>query len=162
MKRVVQKLDVVGPGVRWIFIKAVHVTLKRAVSKKAESARDLKGILETTSRDVRLANKSDTSHGPTGKLAFHCCERDGLVATDHLRLLIAGRKGNKDRSNQPHEGSRAQIESGLCMVEFSKSIKGPHACYEERAGHERPHLIVSKLHQSPGVKKVGTETGDAE
>src|SRR5262249_4301990 len=150
VKRVIQKLDVIRPRISWIFVQPMHITLKSTVSEKTQGSRDLDRIVETPSGNIRLAYGSDAGPGPAGKLPFHRRKRGRLVTRDHLCLLVATRKGDKQRSKQPNQCSRSKIERSLSAMDSAQSVKGSHTSHDKRAGHQRGRLVVDKLNEGPG------------
>ena len=95
MKCVIQKFDVVRPVILGIFIESMHIALKSAVSEKAERAGHLDGIVKTPQLDVRLSYNRYARHFAPAEFSFHGGQCHGLVAADHFRLLVAGRKGHQ-------------------------------------------------------------------
>src|SRR5215469_11190202 len=117
MKRVVQKLDVIGPCVLGIFIQSVHITLESAIGEKTECTGDLDGIIEPAGGNIGLPNNGYTCSRSAHKSTFHRSERYRLVITDHLGLLVPGRKGHKNGRDQSNERSRAQVKLTLARME---------------------------------------------
>ena len=55
-----------------------------------------------------VAHHGHAGLGSTGKSTFHCSKGYRLVTADHLGLLVARRKGNKNGCDQRDERSRVQ------------------------------------------------------
>src|SRR5262249_1276979 len=96
------------------------------------------------------------------KLPLHRGKRDRLVTRDHLGLLVATRKGNKQRRKQPNQRPRPEIECGLSAMEPTQRVKGSHSGYDKRSGNQRGRLVVNKLNYGPGIQEVRSQTGDAK
>src|SRR5262249_31337071 len=135
MKRVVQKLDVVGPAILGILIQPMYVTLKSAVRQKAQCAGNLYGIVEPLRRNVRLTENRDARIRSPVKPARHRSKRHRLMSSQHFCLLVTGWKGNENGRDQPNYDSRAQIELSLFSMEPSQGIKSSYRCNHKRAGH---------------------------
>src|SRR5215470_1660176 len=56
VKRIVQKLDVIGPRISRIFVQPMNITLKSAVGEKTQGSWNLNGVVQTPGGDIRLAN----------------------------------------------------------------------------------------------------------
>src|SRR5215471_18442772 len=115
----------------------MNITLKSAVGEKTQGSWNLDGVVQTPSGNIRLAYGGDTCPGSADKLPLHRGKRDRLVTRDHLGLLVATRKGNKQRRKQPNQRSRPEIECTLGTIEPTQSVEGSHGGYDKRSGHER-------------------------
>src|SRR6266516_5314996 len=122
-------------------------TSKMSVREKTERARNFDRIFELLFGNVRLADESNRRHRPALELSFHSGECDRLVIANHLGLLVTRRKSNKQRCDQAHERSSAQIESRLNWMKPSQCVKRSDRSDNERAGHDRGQLIVCELHK---------------
>ena len=115
------------------------------------------GLSSRLRRRIRLADHGDARHCPAHEFAFHRSECYRLVTADHLGLLVAGWERDQQRRDQPGESSGPQIKSRLGRMQLPQSVKRPDSCHDERAGHERRHLVVGELHPGPGIQQIGAE-----
>src|SRR6266516_1656627 len=122
-------------------------TSKMSVREKTERARNFDRIFELLFGNVRLADESNRRHRPALELSFHSGECDRLVIANHLGLLVTRRKSNKQRCDQAHERSAAQIKSGLYWMNIAQRVVRSDCSYVNRAGHDRGQLIVCELHK---------------
>src|SRR5947208_7287994 len=97
-------------------------TSKMSVREKTERARNFDRIFELLFGNVRLADESNRRHRPALELAFHSGECDRLVIANHLGLLVTRRKSNKQRCDQAHERSSAEIKFRLDRMNAAQSV----------------------------------------
>src|ERR1700719_1436630 len=153
MERVVKKLDVVRPRIFWKVVQSVDETSKVSVSEKTERAGDFDRIVESLCGNVWLTDQVNARHLSALEFPFHRSQRDRLMIAHHLGLLVTRWKSNKQRCDQAHERSSAEIKFRLNLMKSSERIKGANRSNNKRAGHDRRQLVMGELHKRPRIQK---------
>ena len=148
----------IGPGISREFVQPVHVAVKRAIGEKTERPGNLNRVVESLPFDIRLPNKCHPGHVAAVELAFHCRERDRLIGADDLGLLVAGGKGDQQEKNQAGQRARPPNKVWTGPDAARAGVKRTQRGNDERSGHDRRALVMSKLDHRPRIREVGSQT----
>ena len=162
VERVVEELDVVGPQVGIIFVEPVHVALERAVGEEAQDAGNLDRVVEPAILHIGFPDHGDAGHLASDEFPLHRGKRDGLVGAHHLRLLVAGRKGDEQRGDKARKRAAAQEQRGLLLVSATQLVECADGCDDERAGDDGGNLVVGELNERPVIEHERAEVLDRQ